>query len=150
MNNEQYENWYSQARKDLVDIFNYSQTRIDEVLLLVTIPALGVFLGCLEKIGYPKNIYMFCLMLGVVVFFLLVIFCNIISLYSTTKASYYEIKNLDYDYRNHSEEKDIEIKKIYPSGVWDKWTKRLNRAAIICFFMACISLTVFIIFSASK
>ncbi len=140
-----YEKWFREERTNYQESYDSSQKRLDEILLIVTIPALGWFIVCLKDIGYPFNTITCWLVWLIIGGFTSVIILNALSLWASFISAFKMIQNLDVDYITRNDYAMSEDKHKF----WRWWylTKILNYMAYICFITACISLASFVILS---
>lgn len=140
-----YEKWFREERTAYQESYDSSQKRLDEILLIVTIPTLGWFVVCLKDIGYPATCFMQILLWIIISGFVGVIVCNAISLWASVNANAKMVQNLDDDYGASDNTKDI--KDTHGFYGWRKITAGFNYTAYILFVISCVSFACFMISS---
>lgn len=138
----EYEEWYKRERTSYQESYDSSQKRIDEILLIVTIPALGWLAVGLNNMVNPITCYMKYILCAIVVGFIGVIVFNLLSLLASVKASERMIADIDSDCRKESELPESGTKNF---KCWREITRWLNYAAYCLFFVACVSFALLII-----
>lgn len=138
----EYEEWYKRERTSYQESYDSSQKRIDEILLIVTIPALGWLAVGLNNLVIPITCYMKYILCAIVVGFIGVIVFNLLSLLASVRASEQMITDIDSDYR---QERSLPESGTKNFKRWREITRWLNYVAYGLFLVACVSFALLII-----